>query len=219
MPKSKGMSDMRVLALRFAAAFALALMALHATAAEPNRYESLLAQLKAGDTTIDFQALRYAYAETAQYHPYGNGGAAPDAFKALQAGDLDKALAEANEILATNYVSIDAHFVCAAVYNRRGDAVKAAFHKAIFQGLRDSIARSGDGKSPASAYVVISVDEEYAFLGIAGLRVTMQSLLHSDSGPVDAMSVLDAQQNAQTVHFNISRPFAALERSFTKPAQ
>jgi hypothetical protein len=199
---------MRALVAFLFAAFALACW----PAAAAESYEALLARLKGGDLSIDFQALRYAYAETPQYSPYGNGGSAHEAFKALRAGNLDGAQTEADKVLATNYVSIDAHFVLYRVYSERGDAAKAAFHEAVYKALNQSIRLSGDGKSPATAYVVISVDEEYAFLGIAGLRLKQQALVHSESEPVDAMTVTDERGNEQTIHFNVSRAFAALTR-------
>jgi hypothetical protein len=188
----------------------LVLACVPATAAES--YDALLARLKGGDTTIDFQALRYAYTKTPQYDPYRNGGDVPAAVSALRLGKFDDALAAAEKVLESNYVSIDAHIFCALVYARRGDAPKTAYHKAIFQGLRDSIARSGDGKSPATAYHVISVREEYVFLELADLEMQSQTLVQSATGPVDAMNVTDPQGNKQTIHFNISRPMAALTR-------
>lgn len=209
---------MHAIASRLIASFILISVAAAALAADANTYGLLLARLKGGDTSIDFQAIRYAYAESPEYSPYANGGGAGEALKALNEKNFDKAIAEAQKVLDTNYLSIDAHYVMAWAYKERGDEQKHAFHLAVYRGLRDSIARSGDGKTPATAFVVISVAEEYTFLGMAGLSVKGQALLNTDSGPIDAMTVADEAGKTQVVNFNISRPFGALSRQLEQPA-
>ena len=74
-----------------------------------------------------------------------------------------------------------------------GDTGKADFHRAVLNGLIDSILKSGDGKSPKTAWVVISVHEEYVVLQVLGFKPSQQSLLHQDDHSYDEMKVKNAQ--------------------------
>lgn len=183
-------------------------------------YQTLLTQLKGGDTTIDFQALRYAYSETPQYNPYRNISQLRNAmFAAGNRSEYAKALEAAEAILELNYTNIDAHMVSYVSYRETGNAAKAEFHRAVLSGLCDSIAKSGNGKSPETAYVVIAVDEEYAFLREKGFKVTSQALIAAGGptigGPTDALATaeLGTSKKAPTVYFNIAKPAAWFARS------
>jgi len=177
-------------------------------------YDMFVAQLKGGNTSTDYQALRYAFAETPAYNPYGLGPTS-EMMRASNGGDLDQALKLAEQILASNYVDIDAHMVSFSVYSRRGDMEKAEFHRAVARGLISSISASGDGKTPETAFPVISVREEYIYLLVNDFKVTMQALLQSKNGPVDAMSAVNNKTGRnETVYFDINRLFAGLAKQF-----
>ena len=186
-----------------------------AGAAEGTRYDMLLAQLKAGNTAIDFQALRYARAELPGYNPY-EALADPtkgDLIRAMGTNDLDGVVTLANQIIERDYTDIDAHGALAAVLERRGQREQAAFELAVANGLLRSIGESGDGMTPETAYVVIGVAEEYSFLGSIGVQVARQSLIQAARGPVDALEVVNpANGERQTVYFDVSRLFDAMAR-------
>jgi hypothetical protein len=207
---------MRVAGILAVALWALLAAHAHAADAAPApTYDQMLATLKGGDTNIDFKAFRYAFAETPQYSPYAEHGDKRAMFRALQAGDYQTATMLANEILAADYTDLDAHFVCFVAYDKSHDGTDAQFHRTVVRGLMDSISESGDGKSADTAYVVIAVREEYAYLGLSGYDVNGQTLVKSNSGPVDAMDVTDQMtREHRTIYFNVSRSFAALEHQF-----
>jgi hypothetical protein len=164
-------------------------------AAEQASYDALVDQLKAGNTAIDYQALRFARSELPGYNPY-DALADPDKgdlVRAMGANDADRVAAIANDIIARDYTDIDAHAALSTVLQRRGENEQAAFELAVANGLLQSIEQSGDGMTPETAFVVIGIAEE--------------------RGPVDALDVVDPTNNeSSTVYFNVSRLFAAMSR-------
>lgn len=175
-------------------------------------YDDLAARVKAGHTDIDFAKLRHAYAGTAAYNPYLHPAEEKAMVAAFEAKDCAGTRAAGDKILAANLTDIEAHILVSLCALRQGDDAAARFHRAIALGLLDSIARSGDGKKPETAYVVIAVSEEYAFLSTHGDRVTRQALLRSGTHRFDAMSVVDKSGAAKTILFNIDIPAAWLDR-------
>jgi len=140
----------------------------------PPKYSTLLAQLQAGNTSIDYTAFRMACAAD----EHCSEGADPDKrhtmFRSLQQNDPATVLNAANAVLQGCYADIDGHILAAAAYGRMGQPEKQQFHRAIARGLVNSILGSGDGKSAATGYVVISIHEEYSILRVLGLRPTKQ---------------------------------------------
>jgi Domain of unknown function (DUF4919) len=186
-----------------------------AGAAGDGTYDMLLAQLKSGNTAIDYKALRYARAELPGYNPY-EALADPtkgDLIRAMAGNDLARVSILATQIIERDYTDIDAHAALAAVLERRGQRQQAAFELAVANGLLGSIRESGDGMTAETAYVVIGVAEEYSFLGAVGVQVARQSLVQSARGPVDALEVVNpANGERQTVYFDVSRLFDAMAR-------
>lgn len=177
-------------------------------------YGELLAQLKSGNTAIDFQALRFARAEQPGYNPYA-ALADPDKgdlIRAMVVSNLDQVATVASRIIGRDYTDIDAHAALATVLERRNQTQEAAFERAVADGLLRSIQLSADGMSPETAFVVIGVAEEYTLLGAMGVQVARQSLIQADRGPVDALDVVSQNGERRTVYFDISRLFNAMSR-------
>src|SRR5262245_25066285 len=92
-----------------------------AGAAGDTTYDALVAQLKSGNTAIDYTALRYSRAELPGYNPY-EALADPtkrDMFAAMASGNLNRVSMLANQILERDYTDIDAHAVLALVLERQ----------------------------------------------------------------------------------------------------
>lgn len=174
----------------------------------PSEYATLLASLKAGNTNIDYTRLRLSYADSPeQKHAKDTSDAEKAMFAALNAKDFPKALQQAQIVLDREYVNIDAHFVAFAASSETGATDKAAFHKAIFVGLVDSIRNSGDGKSPETGWVIISVHEEYVLLRVLGFKPAGQSLMTKNGHAYDVMKANDVKDGAeQTFYFNTDIP-------------
>src|SRR5579859_1760076 len=185
----------------------LALLALPGFAGtkDPSEYASLLASVKAGNTNIDYGRLRRSYMESPERKKAKNVSDSEKAmFEALSAKDFPKALKLAETVLAVEYINMDAHFVASMANREMGDTEKAEFHRTAFRGLIDSIRNSGDGKSMETAWVVVTVHEEYVVLRALGFKPSGQSLLEKDGHSYDVMKVKSAEDGAeQSFYFNI----------------
>lgn len=174
-------------------------------------YETLLEKVKKQDSSVDFTALRMASAD----RPFKKGQTAdPDLrkklFPALGEKNYDQAIEIAGKVLAKNYLDIDAHIVSALAYEEKHDAEQEKLHNFVAEGLCRSILASGDGQTLETAYVVISVEEEYTILRVLGWRLKEQTLLGSGGHHYDRMDVFNPKtQQKATVYFNIDRPYTA----------
>ena len=187
--------------------FALLGFALPLPAAESD-YAKLLAVLKSGNTHIDYQQLRFDYMESPEYKQAKDTTASEKAMvQAMNAKDYAKALASAEEVMAGEYVNIDAHYAAYQASKALGQTDKAEFYRAVFRGLVQSIFDSGDGAKPESAWVVISVHEEYVVLSILGMKPGTQSVVHKGGHSYDEMKVKDEKDVEHTYYFNVDIPF------------
>jgi Domain of unknown function (DUF4919) len=179
-------------------------------------YETLLERMKKQDPEVNFKDLRFTYTETKQYSPYGGDGNSKKAMIAeLEAGEYEKALASGEKVLAANYLDVDAHFVAFAANRHLGRKEKANYHKYVFQNLLKSISDSGDGKTMETAFLVISVDEEYAWFNFMGLKPSGQSKVEENGHSYDRMTAVDPKtKQSATYFFNIDKPYNWLLESF-----
>jgi hypothetical protein len=170
-------------------------------------YQALLERVKAGDKTVDFGKLRLAYSETASG---SDTRAQKEAMtKALRANNFAEAIKAADTVLAAEYVNMDAHLTESIAYRELKEAEQAEFHKSVYDHLIKSILDSGDGKAPETAYVVISVDEEYVVLKAIGiLRLPIsQGLMHKGGHSYDVLVIQDPTTNQRTtLYFNVDIP-------------
>jgi hypothetical protein len=186
-----------------------ALPPIAATQDQPSEYAVLLASLKAGNTAIDYTRLRLSYMDSPEYKAARDVSNSEEVMSdALNKKDYPAALKDAEAVLESNYVNIDAHFVALVANKEMGAMDKAEFHRTIFRGLINSIRNSGDGKSLETAWVVINVHEEYVLLRVLGFRPSQQSLVNQKGHSYDVMKVKNAEDGTdQTFYFNVDIPF------------
>ena len=203
-------APMRLLAPA-ALATLIAVPALAAPASEADaRYQSLLAAAKAGDVTIDgWRDLRYAYAATSNYSPDAGAEAKTKMLADFRANNCTAALADAKEVMDANYVEPDAHLVASVCNDKLGKDEDAKAELGVGMGLITSIETTGDGLTPATAWVVISVGEEYSVLRVKGLNVTQQALINQDGHSYDQMTTQDDKGASQVFYFQVDRVLAA----------
>lgn len=177
-------------------------------------YAELLAQAKSDAASVDFTALREAYAGSTQYNPYDREISAlwSSMLTAYGKNDCAAALQDAGAILAKNYLFIDAHVLFVTCRAQVIEPAQVKQHDAMARGLLRSIMASGDGKSAETAFVVISVAEEYSLLGVTCLRPVRQHLLQKDGHKFDVLEAVDTAGRATSVYFNIDRPAAWFTR-------
>ena len=171
------------------------------------------------DPKADYLKLRMAFTETASYNPYEPDRKTQEEMtQALDKKEYDKAIQLADKALKTNYVDLKAHSVAHRAYTALGKADQAKFHRAVFNGLVQSILKSGDGKTAATAYVVISTDEEYAVLAELGIRRTRQALMEEKGQKFDRMDGIDQKSKERvTLYFNVTKQLSWLKEQLNKP--
>lgn len=171
------------------------------------QYKSLVEKVKKGDLTIDFTALRTAFTKTEGFSGYGRLDRAA-AFGALNSKDFQKALKLAEDRLKEDYLDLYAHNVAFAANKELGKSDKAEFHRSVLLKLIEAIEKSGDGKTPETAFVVIGTDEEYFMIGYLGYRPSSQGLHRANGHMYDAMTVIDTKTNETvTLYFQIDSFF------------
>lgn len=165
-------------------------------------YADLLVLVKAGDRGVDFKQLRLAYADS---HRIPDLADQKKAMKtAYTSKDYATVLADADKILAEDYVDIDAHYAEYLVQKELKHEDQADFERFVCSGLVDSIVHSGDGKSAATAWQVIDVSEEYALLGFLKLKRLNLTTSKEDGHLYDILDTVNPQSNERfTMYFNI----------------
>lgn len=189
-----------------------------AKAADAKTYAALLERLTKGDRSVDFKGLRMAFAQSAAYNPYDYDFDSRQAmFGAMRAGQFQQALDVADKVLAKKFVDINAHFIAAAASRQLKNTERADFHRFVYESLIKSILSSGDGKSPKTAFVVISVDEEYALLDYLGLGRGSQALINIEGHSYDQLMLTNRKTNERADYFfNIDIPYTWLGRNRKK---
>jgi hypothetical protein len=179
-------------------------------------YDTLLERVRKQDPEVNFQELRLAYTETKQYNPYGGSLDARDAmFALLNAKEYEKAVVASEKILSSNYLDINSHFVAYVANRNLKHAEKADYHKYVFLNLLKSISTSGDGKTMETAFLVISVDEEYALLNFMELQPVGQQKVEENGHNYDKMTAKDPKtKKISTYYFNVDKPFNWLRNRF-----
>lgn len=174
------------------------------------RYQTLLAAAKLGGPDIDWQALRLAYADSDEFDLFGarTDAARKAMFQALNTGDYKAAIASAQTIIDQDFVDIDAHVVSDLAYQQLGETAAAKRHHDIALGILRSI-RTGDGSSPAQAFTVITVAEEYGVMRAFAMKVTGQDLVRDSGHSYDKLNALDPDGKPTSVFFLIDRVLAA----------
>lgn len=181
-------------------------------------YGAMVERLKKGDTTVDYRALREAYAASPKYQPYG--GSFDDTRQAMRkafaAKDCPNAIANGEKVLNEIYIDLLSHALIGRCYDNANNKPKADFHRAVGRGLVASVSASGDGKTPETAFIVVTIDEEYDLLSTRNLNLISQSLVHSGGHSFDRVEVQDNGGRGSTVFFQIDAPLRWLSSSLTK---
>jgi hypothetical protein len=185
------------------AAFLLLVIAVPARA----DYDALAAQAREGKADIDYAALRSAYADSKSYDGYNTDimSLRGPLQKAYAEGDCATVIKQGDAILEKNYVYIDAHMVLDVCHRRLGQVERADHHRRAARGLIQAIAKTGDGKTPETAFVVISVGEEYTILMVRGLKKLRQALINKDGRSYDLLTAQNATGATEEIYFNIDR--------------
>ncbi|RYZ71439.1 MAG: DUF4919 domain-containing protein [Proteobacteria bacterium] len=157
----------------------------------------------------EFTKIRMAFAAKPDFSPMWKVDDERDVLlEAYKAKDYKKVSELSKPWLEKVPVDADAHLIRAQALKKLGDLAGFSYHFHCFYGLIHSIASSGDGKSPETAFKVISVAEEYYLLDEIGARLIEQNLQH----PHDVMRVRLRDGTETTLYFDVSISFEATAR-------
>ena len=184
-------------------------------------YDTGIERLRRGDATVDLRRLRHLWAGLPGYDPYAEGANREATIAAVRRDDAKEALRLARLDLDADYLDIDAHMNAMVASKTTGDEKAFEHHRAIVVGILKSITEFGDGATPATAYVVVTVREEYAVLKAFGLTMKAQELLTGPEHSFDVLTVVDPETKKESViYFNIDLLIEHKEKLFApeKPA-
>jgi hypothetical protein len=193
-------------------------VAIPTVAASPATYDALVAKAEADGLSVDYTALRTAFAASNRNDPLGfamdqNIG---QMMIAMNSGDCGKALESSEKVLKASFINILAHLVRSECLNKSGELARAAREDTIISGLRDSIFLSGDGDSKKTAFVVVTLDEERFVLLAKGFNETKQALIEDDGHSYDLIEGKSKDGTARSVYFQIDAITAAEARIFSE---
>ncbi|MBA2378203.1 MAG: DUF4919 domain-containing protein [Blastocatellia bacterium] len=182
------------------------------TPAGGSNYERLVSQVRAGNTDVDYKALRVAHSETKGFSGIGidpkeRGKLA----EMIRSKKYKEAIDAAEKILATNYVEMSAHIYASMAAAELQDKKKADFHQAVYLGLINSIVDGSDGAAPATAYTVISNAEIFQILQALEYRRTGQTMTEDGGKRYAVVTAKDAESGQDVkIFFNIDIPMKSL---------
>lgn len=173
------------------------------------RSHEILRRIKLGIERVDFRALRYEIAEDPAYDPTEDQDLLMKMNLAEDPAKADDAL---TQLLFFRFLSPYYQRLAIQREMQAGNHLGVLFHTTLRHLILDSVAASGDGRSPETAFEVIHVDEEYELLRDFALAVDRQNLVERDGRVFDVMECHDDGGEKILVHFNIDR-FYGRDRS------
>lgn len=170
-------------------------------------YEALLAKIKGGELTVDFKALRFAFAEKT---PIEARTADPKVqtqmIQLLNEKKYKDVVKIAEGVHKTTFVDMNSHIMASMAYQGLAEPKKAKFHEAVYLGLVNSILKDADGNSAKTAYQVISIAEEYVLLNALELKHGPQAVETIDGHNYHVLAASDKATNeAVKIYFNIDK--------------
>jgi len=182
-----------------------------AAAAENKRqddYAVLLARAKLEPSSVDFTKLRMALTRSPAYRPYETYMAEDKEIEAaIAAADWNRAAALLAALLEKNYLRLSSHVYAITIYNKIDNPERGIYHGTFFDRLLDSVLGARDGRTTATAYVVISIEEERDIIRLSGFKLQSQKL-HRHGGKVfDVANVIRRSDGAPVeLYFDVTLP-------------
>ena len=179
-----------------------------------DEFAKFVERAESGATDIDFLAMRNAWVQSATYLRVSKSTEQLAALRKPMFEALDKdpgaARDYARKILAINYIDLDAQMVMKQTCQKLGDKDCYDRYHYVEIGLLKSIAGSGDGRSCATAWEVVSVDEEYFILNVMGFRLDRQL----GPGPGGMCDTMIGTQDGKSVtyYFGVEKAFEGYRR-------
>lgn len=172
--------------------------------AKKKEYLSLVEKLRKGSPETDFGKLRRAYVNWriagGKPEPHPKRDEMVNAFQSTKHLDAVKA---AEEVIDTEFYNHNIFGAMSDSYKALGNQEKADYYNGLFHKAQHGLFLSGDGKSPETAYYVLSISEEYRVMNDLGYTASVQSLMNINGQAYDVLSGKDTKGTRVEVYFNI----------------
>ncbi|MDT3740303.1 MAG: DUF4919 domain-containing protein [Candidatus Kapabacteria bacterium] len=176
----------------------------------PFFYPSLYVRYSDNDTTLNFEEYRYLYyGHVLQPYFNPNLSSGNDSVMALRKYltgedvDLKRIMQLAEFSLRLDPFYLGGIYILGVSYDKSGDSVNANKWGDKYLKIIKTIWNSGDGKSSESAFKVLSVSDEYAFLEALGLRYKEKTLITIGGKTYDIITVEENKLGFEKVYFDL----------------
>ena len=181
-----------------------------------DKYSEFVKQLESGQIDINYKDFRESFIESDQFKIASKRSTEFDSLKKemyslMTKKDYQGIIKVTKEMLSIDYTSMIAHKILRQTYKITGDTISASKYKTIQFGLLNSIVKNGDGKTCATAWPVIQIDEEYFILQMLGAALQKQSI-DNTGGLCDKMEVKTEEGDKKTYYFETSKVFEGYKK-------
>ena len=181
-----------------------------------DKYSEFVKQLESGQIDINYKDFRESFIESDQFKIASKKSTEFDSLKKemyslMTKKDYQGIIKVTKEMLSIDYTSMIAHKILRQTYKITGDTISASKYKTIQFGLLNSIVKNGDGKTCATAWPVIQIDEEYFILQMLGAALQKQSI-DNTGGLCDKMEVKTEEGDKKTYYFETSKVFEGYKK-------
>ena len=178
-------------------------------------YARIVAQIQAGQTDVDWKALRLASVQGGLSRDVDEHTAGAKMWAALNSKNYEEALKLANQLIAYNMANTEGHYGAMIAYGQTGRQAQSEAEKAKLAAIAQSIRGSNSGASAESAWFTVSVGEEYFLLHILGMAPKQQALTYVNGRAYDVMTVTDRSDpgHQYTYWFDTQTAMDALAKS------
>lgn len=181
---------------------------------DPN-FDELLAAAEHDPVSANFAQLRQAYAASPRYQPTSHFSQAKLQGMTNSVQDVDALVLRCKTFLENNPMDLEVRLMLDFAYSEQEQHDLAAHEHDFISGNLEAIWNSGDGKSFETAWVVVSVAEEYTLLSIMGYQMQQQTLMEHAGRWYDVLTCTsrkDPTGGQVEFYFDITDPFAFLNR-------
>lgn len=188
----------------------VAAMLLSACAVSPQSQQTTAAVNWADD--VDFDAMRVVYGWADNYKQRcSDNRPLAEIYQAADADDWAKLAEIGQQWLQQCPIDIRIHYMTSMALEQLDEQAASDDHYRWFDGLMQSLVSSGDGATPQTAYVTVSVQEEYDAMYFFQVRPTSQRLINDPL--CDEIHVVDSNGEQAVLYFTPSAHFYRLRQA------
>lgn len=186
----------------------------------PYFYPNLKEKIVANDSTLsaqDYFHLYYGSVFQKRYKPYGTSANKQRFLDAYNDKKYTKAIELSKAVLEENPVDLDLLLKLSISHLELGNQTEKRLYARHYYSFLSVIYESGSGGDLNTAYVVISVGDEYSLIGDMGLRPVQQHLIGDCDllifKPKDQPRV-KGKKKIKALYFNVKMPLMSLSKTY-----